>query len=39
MTKRSRKDLIIFIEAFVCLDTVFLSKYMRNNTKYIKYIR
>jgi len=39
MTIRSRKDLIIFIEAFLCLDTVFLSKYMRHNTKYIKYIR
>ena len=39
MTKRSRKDLIIFIEAFLCLDTVFLSKYMQYNTKYMKYIR
>ena len=39
MIKRSIKHLIIFIEAFLCLDTVFLSKYMRYNTKYIKYVR
>ena len=39
MTKRSIKDLIIFIKAFLCLDTVFLSKYMQYNTKYIKYVR
>jgi len=39
MTKRSIKDLMIFIEAFLCLDTVFLSKYMQYNTKYMKYIR